>query len=120
MSLLKSTAFILRTPLSSRENWTFAVSWDLNRDTTVGAVLHGLAVDEMSTLLEALKDVGADACHPLAIPLILCQMLSDSDANAIRKHAAALYKVEFRTNFDGYQHASKQVRRPRPPSRSSQ
>ena len=107
---LRSTAFIFRTPLSSRENWTYAISWNSCRNVIVGAVLHGLARDEMSSLQEALNDVQTKSYHPLSIPMLLCQMLSDSDANAIKTHAAALYKVEFRTNFDGHQHATNQVR----------
>lgn len=65
-------------------------------------VMHGLQANEMSDLRSALDDAKHQSCHPLLVPLLLCQLLVDSDANSIRKHAADLYQVEFKTNYHGF------------------
>lgn len=64
--------------------------------------MHDLRENEMSDLRSALHDARAQACHPLLVPSLLCQLLVDSDANSIRKHAADLYQVEVKTNYHGF------------------
>ena len=65
-------------------------------------VIHGLQADETSDLCSALSEAQNQSCHPLLVPSLLCQLLVDSDANSIRKHAADLYQVEFKTNYHGF------------------
>ena len=64
--------------------------------------MHGLQANEMSDLRSALHDTKSQSCHPLLVPSLLCQLLVDSDANSIRKHAADLYQVEIKTNYHGF------------------
>lgn len=64
-------------------------------------VVHGLQRTEIFDLLSALDDAKKQSCHPLLLPLLLCQLLVDGDANRIRRHAKDLYQVEFKTNFHG-------------------
>lgn len=64
--------------------------------------MHGLQANEMSDLRSALHDAKTHSCHPLLVPSLLCQLLVDSDANSIRKHAADLYQVEVKTNYHGF------------------
>ena len=56
----------------------------------------------MSDLRSALHDAKTQSNHPLLVPSLLCQLLVDSDANSIRKHAADLYQVEVKTNYHGF------------------
>ncbi|KAL6231866.1 hypothetical protein BDW75DRAFT_219017 [Aspergillus navahoensis] len=49
-----------------------------------------------------MADADKDACHPMLLPLILCEMLAVADANGIRANGSELSKVEFRTNFSGF------------------
>lgn len=77
------------------------MSWDPGQRTCMG-VIHGLQANEMSDLRSALSDAKDKCCHPLLVPSLLCQMLVDSDANNIRKHASDLYQVEFKTNYHGF------------------
>ena len=97
-------AFVLRAPLSSQENWTLGLTWDPT-SYEIKALIHGMARNEMSTLLAALTNAGTTACHPLTMLFVLCEMLSDSDGNGVRHQAANLYKVEFKTNFHGFYHS---------------
>ncbi|KAL4995594.1 hypothetical protein BDV10DRAFT_128087 [Aspergillus recurvatus] len=53
-------------------------------------------------LLEHISDADKDACHPMLLPIILCEMLAVADANGIRANGSELSKVEFRTNFSGF------------------
>lgn len=99
--LLNQSVYIFRTPSSSSENWTLAISWDPAQHTWIG-VIHGLQANEMPDLRSALNDAKNRSCHPLLVPLLLCQLLVDSDANGIRKHATDLYQVEFKTNYHGF------------------
>lgn len=97
----KRIAFLYRAPLSSSENWTLAISWDPAHHACTG-VIHGLLRKEVSDLHSAINDARKQSCHPLLVPLLLCQLLVDGDANGIRRHATDLYKVEFKTNFHGF------------------
>ena len=65
-------------------------------------MIHGLQANEMFDLQSALSDAEKKTCHPLLVPSLLCQLLVDSDANSVRKHAANLYHVEFKTNYHGF------------------
>jgi len=107
--LLKTQAFILRTPLSTRQNWTLGISWDLDQHTTVG-IIRGLAENEMSTLLSALNDTNMRSRHPLTIPFLLCEMLADVDSNDVKGHAADLFQGEIKTKTYGdYQSTTRPV-----------
>ena len=77
------------------------MSWDPAQHACTG-VVHGLQRKEISDLRSALDDAKKQSCHPLLVPLLLCQLLVDGDANGIRRHAADLYRVEFKTNFHGF------------------
>ena len=65
-------------------------------------MIHGLLRKEVSDLHSVLDDAKEQSSHPLLVPLLLCQLLVDGDANGIRRHATDLYKVEFMTNFHGF------------------
>ncbi|CAN9376029.1 unnamed protein product [Alternaria sp. RS040] len=93
--------FVLRTPFSGTENWTLALSWSSGATALRGIIL-GLQGPEKSRLAMLLKDTIAESAHPMNIPLILCEMLMESDSNGVKAHASDLYQVELRTNFHGY------------------
>ncbi|KAL5043617.1 hypothetical protein BDW71DRAFT_117924 [Aspergillus fruticulosus] len=97
----QASGFAFRTPLSRTEDWTLALYWDRSRRVTNG-LIHGLEEVERATLLEHMADADKDACHPMLLPIILCEMLAVADANGIRANGSELSKVEFRTNFSGF------------------
>ncbi|KAL4980885.1 hypothetical protein BDW66DRAFT_123404 [Aspergillus desertorum] len=97
----QASGFAFRTPLSRTEDWTLALRWDKSQQVTNG-LIHGLDDVELSTLLEHMAEAEEDACHPMLIPIILCEMLAAADANGIRANGSELSKVEFRTNFSGF------------------
>jgi hypothetical protein len=65
-------------------------------------LLHGLQDDEREILSQNIADALNDTCHPMLLPVILCEMLSDADSMGIRLHGLELSKVEFRANFSGF------------------
>ena len=93
--------FLLRTPVSGTENWTLALSWDPS-SIALRVVILGLQGLERSRIATHLRDTMTESAHPMNIPLILCEMLMESDSNGVKTHASNLYQVELRTNFHGY------------------
>ncbi|CAN9141913.1 unnamed protein product [Alternaria alternata] len=93
--------FVLRTPVSGSENWTLALSWYKGRPGLRG-IIFGLQETEKSRLAMHLGDRWADSAHAMNIPIILCEMLVESDSTGVKTHASDLYQVELRTNFHGY------------------
>ncbi|KAL8823311.1 MAG: hypothetical protein Q9191_005976 [Dirinaria sp. TL-2023a] len=94
-------SLLLRTPLSSRENWTLAVVWNL-KSHAINCIIHGVEQKDLDTFTSSLEFAREHLVNPLLLPLSLCEMLVDSDSQAIRTHAGELYEVEFRTNFHGF------------------
>ncbi|KAF2035891.1 hypothetical protein EK21DRAFT_53237 [Setomelanomma holmii] len=92
---------LLRTPMSSTENWTLALSWDLDCRGLRG-MIHGIESNDMSQLAAYVGDTRELTAHPLNVAIILCEMLVESDSNGVKLHASNLYRVEKRTNFHGY------------------
>ncbi|KAK2804489.1 hypothetical protein FQN50_006564 [Emmonsiellopsis sp. PD_5] len=97
----KREGFILRTPMSGTENWTLALSWD-SKCRTVNGFLHGLQTNEISSLITYLGDSREELIHPMNLPVILCEMITEGDSNGIKRRAKELYQVEIRTNYHGY------------------
>ena len=93
--------FVLRTPVSGSENWTLALSWNKERPGLRG-IIFGLQGTEKSRLAMHLGDHLADSAHRMNTPIILCEMLIESDSTGVKTHASDLYQVELRTNFHGY------------------
>jgi hypothetical protein len=93
--------FVLRTPVSGSENWTLAFSWYKERPGLRG-IIFGLQGTEKSRLVTHLGDLLADSAHKMSTPIILCEMLIESDSTGVKTHASDLYQVELRTNFHGY------------------
>ena len=90
--------FVMRMPLSNKNNWTVALSWDHSKLTT-NALLHSFQHKELEQLKSVLNDLRSLPVHPLLLPVLLCELLTDSDSNEIKLHASNLYKVEVRTNY---------------------
>ena len=78
-----SLAYVFRTPLSNAEDWTLAMRWNRATNAT-DVILHGLLDEERVKLLDRVADSTEDICHPMLLPVILCEMLTDGDANGIR------------------------------------
>ena len=97
----KHMGFVLRTPVSGSENWTLALSWNKERPGLRG-IIFGLQGTEKSRLAMHLGDHLADSAHEMNVPIILCEMLIESDSIGVKTHASDLYQVELRTNFHGY------------------
>ncbi|KAK2750779.1 hypothetical protein FQN55_001789 [Onygenales sp. PD_40] len=97
----KREGFILRTPMSGTENWTLAISWD-SECRTLNGFLHGLQTNEISSLVTYLGDSREEFIHPMNLPVILCEMITEGDSNGIKRRAKELYQVEIRTNYHGY------------------
>jgi hypothetical protein len=93
-----SLGYVLRTPLSARQDWTLAITWD-KEDGHVQAFLHGALPDERSMMLDLLNDSKPELLHPMFLPVLICEMLTDADANNIRSNALNLSNIELRTNF---------------------
>ncbi|KAL8928730.1 MAG: hypothetical protein Q9208_001508 [Pyrenodesmia sp. 3 TL-2023] len=97
----ETQCLLFRTPLSTRENWTLAVSWDPQSHAIAG-IIHGAEEKDLDGLASSLTHLNEQLFHPLLMPVCLCEMLGDSDRQAIRTHATELYQVEIRTNFHGF------------------
>jgi Mg2+ and Co2+ transporter CorA len=93
--------FVLRTPVSGTENWTLALSWN-TRFIALRGIILGLQGSEKSRLAMHLGDTMAESAHPMNIPVILCEMLIESDSTGVKTHASNLYQVELRTKLHGY------------------
>ncbi|KAF2831401.1 hypothetical protein CC86DRAFT_452461 [Ophiobolus disseminans] len=94
-------SIVLRTPMSIAQNWSLALSWSPKYGDIRG-IIHGMKSHEMSQLAMHIGDARVESGHPINIPIILCEMLVESDSNGVKLHASNLYKVEKRTNFHGY------------------
>ncbi|KAF1972963.1 hypothetical protein BU23DRAFT_147202 [Bimuria novae-zelandiae CBS 107.79] len=88
--------FVFRTPKSVKENWTLGLSWNESFGD-LKAFLYGLQSDETEALGTHLRDNQSQLYHPMNLPIILCEMLTDGDSNGIKAHASMLYDVEFKT-----------------------
>ena len=87
--------------MSGTENWTLALSWDLEQRALKG-IIHGLQSNEVSNLVTYLGDSREDLIHPMSLLVVLCEMLTEGDSNGIKRRATELYQVEIRTNYHGY------------------
>lgn len=90
--------FVVRTPLSAHQDWTLAITWDKDCGD-VQAFLHGALPDERKLLLDLLNDSRPDLIHPMLLPILICEMLTDADANNVRSNALDLSSIERRTNW---------------------
>ncbi|KAH7087012.1 hypothetical protein FB567DRAFT_629057 [Paraphoma chrysanthemicola] len=90
---------ILRNPMSAGENWTLSLSWNSHLREIKG-IVHGLKQEDMSRLATYIGDIGASIAHPLAVPVIMCEMLLESDSNEVKRQASSLILVENRTIWD--------------------
>lgn len=97
----ESRSLLFRTPLSTRENWTLAVSWD-PLSKAIAGIIHGAEEKDLDGLASSLTHLNEKLFHPLLMPVCLCEMLVDSDTKAIRTHATELYQIEIKTNFHGF------------------
>lgn len=93
--------FVLRAPMSRSEDWTLALSWAPDFRALKG-IVHGMQRHEMSRLAMYIGDTRAETAHPMNIPVILCEMLIESDSNGVKGHALELYQVELSTTYHGY------------------
>lgn len=59
---------------------------------------------ELDELLSFIIGLGLkpSASHPMQIPLILCELQTQSDSNHIKRHALNLFKVELQTRMHSY------------------
>ena len=87
--------------MSGTENWTLALSWDSGQRALRG-IIHGLQGNEVSSLVTYLGDTREESIHPMNLPVVLCEMLTEGDSNGIKRRATELYQVEIRTNYHGY------------------
>ena len=95
-----SISFVMRMPLAGQNNWTLALNWDATKRLTSG-LLHGAAQNEIEDLCYALSEFHFSIMHPLLVPVLLSELLTVSDSNEIKRHAANLYKVEMQTSSLG-------------------
>lgn len=89
---------MLRTPFAGSEDWTLAICWQ-EQNLVVNGLLHGASEKERSIIIDHLRDAQDDTCHPMLVPVVLCEMLTDADSNRVKGHASELLGLEFRTNF---------------------
>ncbi|KAL8901457.1 MAG: hypothetical protein Q9207_005194 [Kuettlingeria erythrocarpa] len=97
----ETQCLLLRAPLSDRENWTLAVSWNRQLHGIAG-IIYGAEEKDLDELASSLTYLQEQLFHPLLVPVCLCEMLADNDTHAIRTHAAALYQVEIKTILHGF------------------
>ena len=88
----------MRTPLSNSNNWTLALAWD-HATFEIRGIIHGFQKRELEALLSSLAEFETRFTHPLLMPVILCELLTESDSTAIKRHASSLYQVEIRTVY---------------------
>lgn len=91
------TSFVMRAPLANSNNWTLAISWDPAKFRTYG-LLTGFQETEFMALLTAVQEFDSSCMHPLSLPVMLCELLTQSDSNEIKRHGSNLFKVELRTD----------------------
>lgn len=97
-SFSSRTHWVMRTPLSRSNNWSLALSYDYSNATTY-AMLHGFQAHELIGLLSAMNEFKTSSAHPLLLPVLLCEMLTESDSNEIKRHGSNLFQVEHQTNL---------------------
>lgn len=94
-------SYVMRTPLSTSENWTVALTFDDVSRTTF-AVVHGFQQKELRCLLHEMDEFKASSSHPLLLPALMCELLIEADSSGIKRLAAELFAVENRTIWHGY------------------
>lgn len=88
-------------PNSATENWVLAFSWDRVNNVTLG-IIPGVLPAELDGLLSIIIGLNLEASHPMHIPVILCEVQTQSDSNDIKRHAFNLFKVELQTRMHNY------------------
>ena len=94
----KYSTITMRTPLANSNNWTLALSWDYQALKTKG-LIHGLQKGERDSLMSALDEFKGPLVHPLLLPVLLCELLTEADSTQIKRHALNLYQVEMQTAY---------------------
>jgi len=57
---------------------------------------------ELDGLLSLIMGLKSDTSHPMHIPIILCELQTQSDSDNIKRHAFNLFKVELQTRMHNY------------------
>jgi len=81
------------------------MSWDPTTGTTSGILLGALEnglVTELSTIQNFLSGTGTQMCHPMFVPLLLCEILLDKDSDEVKRHANDVLGVEYKTRIHIY------------------
>lgn len=102
--LIALLGFVHRSPNSRSENWALTFTWNLKLQSITGIIL-GLLPQELETLFAFMKASRSELRHPMCLPLILCEMQTDSDSNNVKKQSALLFQVELETRMHSYEFA---------------
>ena len=95
---MPSVKFVMRLPLANSSNWTLAISWYPDGEQPIRCFALGFHESESADLCTVLRESLSLSKHPLLIPVILCEHLTQSDTNEIKRHGSNLFKIELRTN----------------------
>jgi hypothetical protein len=87
--------------MSATEDWTLGLTWNWESGI-LNAIIHGAQDEERINFVNHLDDSRTDTCHPMLLPVILCEMLADADSNGARQNAIELFDIELRTRTVDY------------------
>lgn len=64
--------------------------------------LENETVKELSAIQNLISGTGTQLCHPLFVPLLLCEILLDKDLDEVKRHSSNLLSVGFKTRVHSY------------------
>jgi hypothetical protein len=95
---------VYRTPISRTENW--ALSFTLHKPTgIIKGLLLGIREEELDTFRQYLLASKRELPHPMYLPLILCEMQTNSDTTEVKRHSSSLFEIELWTQMHAYDFA---------------
>ena len=69
-------------------------------------MILGLLPKELDVFLAFIKASRSELAHPMYLPIILCEMQTDSDSDNVKRHSLALFQVELQTRMHTYDYAT--------------
>ena len=101
--LLGNIGYVLKTMWASGNNFALAISQDAQRGVNLG-ILDGCLQDEVDVVIDRITAAKTHACHPLLVPTILCELVTERNIQRIKASEGEMNSIELDTGEHIYEY----------------
>lgn len=95
--------YVFKTMWASGMNFAFAVSHNPRLGLNLG-VLDGCLQSEVDVVIDCITAAAAHACHPLLVPTILCELVTERNVTKTKASEGEMNAIELDTGEHIYQY----------------